>query len=240
MAGEIGGTGDMATFQQGRSEFAEIVKYLINEVAKSATRLEDHMLMHPASGFERRAERDPYRDFRAAFRELYFLTFNTVRNETLKQAIDYWFKEHYDSTSKNDTFLQGIKFGKDYLTEMYNLGLLDLNVSEPVDFPFEDIIRDISAEKARFAQMYADISITPANFAQARAIAAAPNVPTTDLTVVEEPKDILALVNTDDPDLVQSDDEHFDQFDGTATFDDTAIGTHFAEIEEEGEEDNNW
>jgi hypothetical protein len=213
-------TGDMATFQQGRSEFAEIVKYLINEVAKSATRLEDHMLMHPTSGFERRAERDPYRDFRAAFRELYFLTFNTVRNSVLKLAIDLWFLQHYDVSTKDETFLQGIAFAKEYLTEMYNLGLLDLNVSEPVDFPFEDVIRDISAEKARFSQMNMDILLSMPIPQTSRAMLGNGSQIALNKNISDGELDVSSLVNSSDSededkdeDIVQTEEEYFDQFD---------------------------
>jgi hypothetical protein len=201
---------DMATFQQARSEFAEIVKYLIKEVAANVTHLEDHMLMQPVNDVEKRSQRDAFRDFRRAFRDLYLLTFNTVRNNELKLAIDIWFKHPYQTETKHEVFKIGMDFAIQYTTEMYKLGLLDLNVSEPVDFPFEDMIRDVSSERARQVQMTMDISHSGINTVNAGDILRSnPNVI---MDISEEPVDIESLVNMEDPSILKPESDGYDMF----------------------------
>lgn len=202
---------DMATFQQARSEFAEIVKYLIKEVAANVTHLEDHMLMQPVSVIEKQSQRDAFRDFRRAFRDLYLLTFNTVRNVELKRAIEIWFKHPYKSETKYEVFQIGMDFAIQYTTEMYKLGLLDLNVSEPVDFPFEDMIRDVSSERARQIQMSMDISHSGINSINAGDILG--GNPNTILDISEEPMDIESLVNMEDPTILAPESDAYDMFD---------------------------
>lgn len=202
---------DMATFQQARSEFAEIVKYLIKEVAANITHLEDHMLMQPVIEAEKRSQRDAFRDFRRAFRDLYLLTFNTVRNNDLKTAIDIWFKHPYQTETKYEVFQIGMSFAIQYTTEMYKLGLLDLNVSEPVDFPFEDMIRDVAAERASQLQVMMDISRTGIGGANDDTILALRDLNTV-MDISEDPIDIESLVNMEDPTILKPESEAYDMF----------------------------
>jgi hypothetical protein len=188
-----------APFQQARSEFAELAKFTIKDLIIAITNLEDHILMQPFVDMEKRGNREPYQDFRRAFNDLYLLTNNTLRDSTLKTAVNMWLNATlYKAQTKNEDFAVGIDFAKQYLTQMYAVGLLDLNVSEPVDFPFEDIIRDIAAEKARDEAMKADIL--------RRTLAA--TKPLTYGDTSDIPVDVDKLVG-----LSSTEDDGFDMFD---------------------------
>ena len=198
-----------ATFQQARSEFAEIVRFLINELARNITSLEDHMLMKPQMAAERPSERDPYREFRRAFRDLYLLTFNTVRPSDLRTAVEVWFHQPYKTETKTDIFLVGISFAEQYLTQMYQLGLLDLNVSEPVDFPFEDMIRDVAAEQARQVQSNMDISRSNISLDGLSPLIGNQNLLA---DISEDQIPIESLVNLEDPSYLVPEHEDYDMF----------------------------
>ena len=154
MSDEAGNT----PFQPTKSEFAEVVKILIKEVTLAISRLEDHLLMYPYSSNEKRNDREPYRSFRASFRELFILTKNNVKDRDLKNAITVWFKQPYSSGDKVDTFEIGISFAEQYIDIMFQLGLLDLNVAEAIEYPFEALIRDVKLEEERKKLLQADLS----------------------------------------------------------------------------------
>jgi len=148
---------DSATFQGSRSEFVEVVKYLIKELVQHIASLEDVLYMLPATEIEKRSQRAPYRSFRKTFRELFALTRNTARNQDTVKAVSMWFSlTRYDAGTKVGDFADGIDLAELWISEMYRLGLLDMNVSEPVDFPFDDIIQDIIAEHGRREALDAD------------------------------------------------------------------------------------
>jgi hypothetical protein len=148
-----------ATFQQSRSEFAEIAKFLIKELIDSMTNLEAHVKFHPDPEHDKRTTREPYVEFWRPFSQLFNTTRHSVRNKELINAIDLWLQKIvYRNETKEEDFDIGISFAKQYLNEMFKIGLLDLNVTEPEDFPFEDIIRDITAEYNRTAILQSDIS----------------------------------------------------------------------------------
>jgi hypothetical protein len=155
---EIGG--DTATFQQTKSEFVGVVKFLIKELTERISQLEDQILMLPDIEVEKRTAREPYRAFRKVFRELFLLTKDTAKDKTLVQAVKVWFTATpYVSETKLQNFTDGVGLSELWLEEMYRLGLLDMQVSDPVDFPFEDIIRDITIEHQRAQALQEDISI---------------------------------------------------------------------------------
>lgn len=135
-----------------------MVKFLIKEITQNISEMEDTLYMQPNSEEERRRIRLPYRKFRRSFRELFLLTQQIVRNEAAIEALKIWFKQPYRTETKDQVFEDGIDLAQLYLQEMYILGLLDLNVSQPVDFPFKDLIEDITAEAERKALLAADIT----------------------------------------------------------------------------------
>jgi len=149
---------DNAVFQSSRSEFVEMVKFLITEIIKSISTIEDTLYMQPESDEEKRRVRLPYRNFRRSFRELYLITQQIVRNDAVLTAVRLWFDQPYKTETKDRVYKDGIELAQLYLQEMYALGLLDLNVAPPVDFPFKDLIEDITAEAERQALMAADIT----------------------------------------------------------------------------------
>lgn len=149
---------DNAIFQSSRSEFVEMVKFLIKEIIQNISTIEDTLYMQPESDEERRHVRVPYRNFRRSFRELFLMTQQIVRNESVLAAVRVWFNQAYKTDTKDQVFTDGIELAQLYLQEMYVLGLLDLNVSPPVDFPFKDLIEDITIEAERQALLAADIT----------------------------------------------------------------------------------
>lgn len=151
--------GDNAIFQSSKSEFAIMVKFLIKEMTENISDLEDALYMQPDATTEKRSTRIPYRKFRRVFREAFLLTQNTIRNRKTVKHIRNWFATAYKTETKISVFEEGIVLAQLFFDEMYDLGLLDLNVSPPVDFPFKDLIMDITAEAQRNSSMAVDITI---------------------------------------------------------------------------------
>lgn len=139
-----------APFQKNTSDFISISKFLLKELASNVTQLEDHMYMVPLSDTERRSNREPFREFRMAFSDLFLITKNVVKDKELVRAITMWLdKTRFKAESKNEDFTTGIGFAKMYIDQMYAAGILDLHVSEPVEYPFEDVMREVVEENER-------------------------------------------------------------------------------------------
>lgn len=134
----------LASFQQNKSDFVSIAKFLVKELAANMSHLEDIMYMLPG-GVEKRSTRDGYRDFRRAFRDLYFLTFNSI-DPDLRKAVQSWFAYNYNPETKNSVFQTGLQLAELYLSEMYNLGILDLAISKPSPMPYEELLEDVYME----------------------------------------------------------------------------------------------
>lgn len=131
-------------FQQNESVFAGVAKNLVIDLVKVIGDIEERLYMEPEPRAETRGSRLPYKNFRRVFKELLTLTHHRVHNKTLVDAIRTWLKQtRYNQNSREVNFETGIKFAEQYIDEMYKIGILDMNISDPVDFPFEDILEEL-------------------------------------------------------------------------------------------------
>lgn len=137
--------GSTPLFQQEKSTFVEVTRNQIIDLARTIGDLEDVILMEPKQYVENEVSRLPYRNFRRVFKELFMITKHRVRNAVLIAAIISWLNTtSYDTKTKVEDFQIGLSFAEQYIDEMYKIGLLDMNIPEPVDFPFQDILEEIA------------------------------------------------------------------------------------------------
>lgn len=119
---------------------------ILNEVKGLVLRLNDSIgelreQFHMEVFRDNSQGREPYKNFYNRLHRLLNLTKYMVYNRKVVTAIQHWLNNTYfkGNDSRND-FEQGIKLAEEYISELYKLGIVDLNVSQSVAYPFQDFI----------------------------------------------------------------------------------------------------
>lgn len=140
-------------FQEVQSTFKQEIQGLMLLLNDHISEIRTKWQLDPNSRLNNASTRDPYRKFYRTFSSFMENTSVIIseRNPGVIEEGYKWLDEYAYSNNhlaRTASLNEAFEIVKNCRNELYKLGIIDLNISKSVAFPFNDILEDIHARSS--------------------------------------------------------------------------------------------